>query len=87
MCPQEVDLVCSLELLHVSLGFPLPFSSFLPPSLRHIAIYLPTSSYVVCVWCFMTFKWGITAYLYALPKYIPMATGRYVPISSTVEPV
>ena len=33
MCPQEVDVVCSLELLHVSLGFPLPFSSFLPPSL------------------------------------------------------
>ena len=30
---------------------------------------LPASHYVVCVWCFMNFKWGLTLFLYALLSF------------------
>ena len=30
---------------------------------------MPASHYVVCVWCFMNFKWGLTLFLYALMSF------------------
>ena len=38
---------------------------------------LPASHYVVCVWCFMNFKWGLTLFLYALMsfKYLDKVVG------------
>ncbi len=32
-------------------------------------ISLPASYYVVCVWNFMVFKWGLTIYLYSIISY------------------
>lgn len=69
--------------LEESFVIPSRFLSTAEPS-------LPQSHYVVCVWCFMTFKWGITSYFYALrsSRYIAMVTGYVrVPTSEpTFEP-
>lgn len=41
------------------------------------------SNYIVCVWSFMIFKWGITTYLYAIRsfKYIRQAVIDNKPVS------
>ena len=36
---------------------------------NHAEPSLPASHYVVCVWCFMNFKWGLTLFLYALISF------------------
>lgn len=42
---------------------------------------LPASYYIVCVWCFMNFKWGLTLFLYAIKsfKYLD----KFVKVKST----
>ena len=53
----------------------------------HAVKSLVTSEYIVCVWSFALFKWGVTAYVYSMIsfKYIKKVPRGFKPVSEVYD--
>lgn len=70
----------------VGLGGLATFLGFgIHESVTHTGESLPKSPYIVCVWGFSVFKWGLVAFVYALRNLHKIVRNQFQPLIEEIE--